>query len=66
MDILGRKFIKNVHGDPHKAEVKEQLDETRFLVSIGDGEREEIMTYNEIHDYVEKAVSEDQDDLFIF
>ena len=65
-DILGKKFIKNVHGDPDRAEVKQQVYETRFLVSHSNGEREEIMIYNEIHDYIDRAVDEEQDDLFIF
>ena len=45
-DIIGTKFIKEIHGHPHKCEVTEALDDAKYLVKVGDGQREEILTYN--------------------
>ncbi len=65
--IMGKQFIKNVHGNPHKAKVIEELEEGKYLVKIGDGEREEILTYNEILDYIDtKENEEDNENMFIF
>ena len=60
--ILGYKFIKNVNGNPHRVEVKEQVTDTKFLVAVGDSGREEIMEYNEILDFVNKSVDPDAAD----
>ena len=66
-DILGKKFIKQVNGHPHKAEVVETLENGKFLVKIGDGDREDIMAYNEILDHFEKSQDDAaEDDLFMF
>jgi hypothetical protein len=49
MDIIGKQFIKTHNGFPHKAEVLQPMEDgTKFLIALGDGEREEILTYNEI------------------
>ena len=37
-NILGAKFIKSVHGHPHKCEVIEELDDAKYIVRIGDGQ----------------------------
>ena len=66
-DILGRQFIKRLHGEPHKAEVIETLEEDKYLVRIGDGGREEILAYNEILNFLEEQEKDkEQDNSFIF
>ena len=66
-DIVGKKFLKDVNGSPHKAEVVEEVDQINFKVVIGDGDREEILTYNEIMDFVDKKWNpEDNDQTFMF
>ena len=60
-DIVGFQFIKKHNGFPHKAKVIETMDEgDKFLVSLGDGEREEIITYNEILGLVEAQLDQDE------
>ena len=52
---------------PHKVKVMEELQDNKFLVQIGDGKREEILTYNEIIEYVDNALNpEEQDQAFGF
>ena len=47
----------------HKAKVIEKMEEPgKFLVAIGDGDREEIMEYNEIMNFVEDQISNEEDD----
>lgn len=66
-EIVGKKFLKDINGNPHKAEVVEQVDPTRFKVVIGDGDREEILTYNEIMDFIDKKWNpDDNEQTFIF
>ncbi|HEY9706866.1 MAG TPA: reverse transcriptase domain-containing protein, partial [Oculatellaceae cyanobacterium] len=61
--IVGLQFIKNHNGFPHRAKVTEQMEDgSKYLVALGDGEREEILTYNEIMDYVETQLAQDPDD----
>ena len=63
MNIIGYQFVKEHNGFPHKAKVIEALDDgTKYLVSLGDGDREEIMTYNDILNLVENSLSENPDD----
>src|SRR5687767_5098033 len=41
-DLIGKKFIKDHNGIPHKAEVLAPMaDGTKFLVALGDGDCEE-------------------------
>ena len=39
-------------------------DGTKYLVALGDGDWEEIMTYNEILNFVENQMSEGDNDYF--
>ena len=62
LEIVGKKFIKTHNGFPHQAKVLEPMyDGSKFLVALGDGEREEIMTYHEIMDLVETKLDEEND-----
>ncbi|MGH7974438.1 MAG: hypothetical protein ACREBR_02835, partial [bacterium] len=61
-DLVGYRFIKDFRGDPFAARVVEKLDENRYRVELGDGEREEIMVYNELVQLVEQQISDDPDD----
>ncbi|HEY9708217.1 MAG TPA: hypothetical protein V6D48_08435 [Oculatellaceae cyanobacterium] len=62
-NIIGFEFVKTHNGFPHKAKVIEELEEPgKFLVALGDGEREEIMEYNEIMNFVEDQLSNDEED----
>ena len=58
-ELLGNKYIKKTNRSPHKVEVKEMLEDNKFLIDIADGEREEIMTYNELMDYYEAQDKKD-------
>ena len=66
-DIIGKKFIKHHNGIPHKAEVLEPMEDgAKFLVALGDGDREEIMTYNDILNLVEEELDEDNEHVWSF
>ena len=53
-NMIGFQFVKEHNGFPHKAKVIEEMEELgKFLVAIGDGDREEIIEYNEIMNFVE-------------
>ena len=45
----------------HEDDVNEQPDKKRFLVSINDDQAEEVVSYNEILDHIEKEASNDDD-----
>ena len=48
----------------HKAKVIEPLeDSTSYLVSIGDGDREEILNYNKIMELVNNEMDKEQEEL---
>ncbi|MGH3053775.1 MAG: hypothetical protein ACRDL7_02215, partial [Gaiellaceae bacterium] len=61
-DLVGYKFITDVRGDSFSAQVTENLDNERFVVALGKGEREEIMLYNDLVQLVEKQITDDPDD----
>jgi len=62
-NIVGYQFIKNHNGFPHKAKVIEPMEDgTKYLVALGDGEREEILTYNEILNLVEAQLDESEEE----
>ena len=62
-NIVGFQFVKEHNGFPHRAKVIEPLDEgAKYLFALNDGEREEILTYIEILDYIETEMQQDQDD----
>src|SRR5687767_5298274 len=66
-DLIGKKFIKHHNGIPHKAEVLEPMEDgTKFLVGLGDGDREEIMTYYDILNLVEEDLDEDNNHVWSF
>ena len=58
-NIIGKKFLTNYGGDTFSAEVKEYMgsDEgQKFLVALGEGQREEIMSYNDIIDAINQDI----------
>ena len=62
-NMIGFQFVKEYNGFPHKANVSEELEESgKFLVGIGDGDREEIMEYNEIMNFVKDYLTQEKDD----
>ncbi len=66
-EMVGQKFIKDVNQLPHKAKVIEQLGDGKYLIQIADGDREEIMTYNEIVDHINRQLDgNNEEDTFIF
>ena len=67
-ELIGKTFLREyqVDGARHRAEVLKRLenvdDETeQFLVSLGDGTREEVMTYNAIIDQLEKQARDEEE-----
>ena len=76
LDLLGTSFVKadTDSGEQYKTTVLRQVDDdednepmqAKFVVGIGDGDREEIMTYNAILEHLNKHVeaTQDQDDGF--
>ena len=72
-DLIGRSYLQPVHNDDgtrYRCEIvqalkeyKERLGESkerqRFIVSVHDGEYEEIVTYNEILDYITSSNEEE-------
>ena len=66
-EVIGRTFIKNVQGQPHKFKVIEETDEHKYLCQIGDSHREEILNYNEIMDHANhKRNREEYEETFAF
>ena len=66
-ELLGKPFIRDVHGSPHKFKVIEETDEGKYLCQVGDSHCEEILTYNEVMDHVHKQRSRDKyDNTFAF
>ena len=65
--IIGTKFIKEIHGHPHKCEVMEELDDSKYIIRIGDGQRGDIVMYNEILNRMERGNNpEDNDQVYTF
>ena len=65
--MIGKKFIKEHNGFPHKVEVLVPMaDGTKFLVALGDGECKEVMTYNEILNMVEAELDENNEYVWSF
>ena len=68
-EIISTKFIKEIHGHPHKCEVVEELDNAKYLVKVGDGQCEEILTYNKILSHThthQKETLDNNDQTFMF
>ena len=62
LEIVGNEFIKEHNGFPHQAQVLEPMEDgTKFLVALGKGEREEIMTYHDIMDIVDSQLDKDNE-----
>ena len=51
-NLLGKTFNKDIHGDPHKFKIIEETEEGKYLCQVGDGEHEDMLTYNEVMDHV--------------
>ena len=66
--MIGFQFTKDHNGFQHKAHAIEQLgDKTKYLASLGDGGREEIMTYNDIMNLVEGQLNQgDEEQVWTF
>lgn len=63
LNIIAFQFVKTHNGFPHQAKVIEPLEDgTKYLVAIGEGDREEIMAYIDILNHVENLLSEDDND----
>ena len=55
-EVIGRAYIKDINGHPHKIKVKEQLGEGKHLAEVGDDTKEETITYNEILDHASRKL----------
>ena len=67
-DLIGKTFLRQreVDGARHRAEVLKRIKDVddgieQFLVSFGDGQREEIMTYNAVIDQLKKQARIEQE-----
>ncbi|MEL6802173.1 MAG: hypothetical protein AAFO91_00130, partial [Bacteroidota bacterium] len=67
-ELIGKTFLREyqVDGTRHRAEVLKRIESVnsevdQFLVSLGDGSREEVMTYNAILDQLEKQAQHEKD-----
>ena len=59
-NIVGFQFIKEHNEFPLKAKVLESLDNgSKYLVALGDGDQEEILTYNEIMELVNNELDKE-------
>ncbi|MGH7954713.1 MAG: reverse transcriptase domain-containing protein [Gloeomargaritales cyanobacterium] len=61
-DLVGYRFIKDFRGDPFAARVVEHLEDGRYRVELGDGDREEIMVYNDLVQLADRRITDDPDD----
>ena len=62
LEIVGKKLIKKHNGFPHQAQVLEPMEDgTKFLVALGEGEREETVTYHEIMDLDDSQLDKDNE-----
>ncbi|MGH3053882.1 MAG: chromo domain-containing protein, partial [Gaiellaceae bacterium] len=62
-DLVGYRFITDFRGEPFAAKVVEHLENGKFRVELGDGEREEIMIYNDLIELVERQIPYNQEDV---
>ncbi|MGH7954638.1 MAG: hypothetical protein ACREOZ_01625, partial [Gloeomargaritales cyanobacterium] len=60
-DLVGYRFITDFRGDQFAARVVENLGNSQYRVELGDGEREEIMVYNDLVQLVEQQITDDPD-----
>jgi len=65
-NLIGFKFISSIDGNPFFTQVKEQLEDNKYLVSLGDGEREDIMTYNQIMDMINDKLIDPEAGIWAF
>ena len=65
-DLIGFKFVSKIGEDAFSAQVKEKLEDERYLVSFGDGQREEVMSYNTIMEHVNDLNMADSDGMWTF
>ena len=51
--LIGYEFIHNVDGHGYRAKVTDCFeDQKKFMVALGDGSKDEIVSYNEMIDVV--------------
>ena len=67
LEIVGRTFLRKreADGSMHRAEVIKRMEtvdgETeQFLVRLGDGKREEVMTYNEVVEAINRQLEREE------
>ncbi|MGH3055873.1 MAG: hypothetical protein ACRDL7_12945, partial [Gaiellaceae bacterium] len=60
--LIGFQFIRDYRGDKFRAKVKCPVSDDKFLVELGDGQREEIMAYNELIQLVDQQLTDEPDD----
>ena len=62
-EMIGYEFIHNIEGHGYRAKVTDYFEhEKKFMISLGDGAKEDIVTYSEIIDAVNKRLGDDDGD----
>ena len=60
LDLVGYEFVHKLGEHGYRAKVTEYFeDQNKYLISIGDGSKEEIMSYNEMIDAVNKRLDDE-------
>ena len=68
-ELIGKTFLREreVDGTIHRAEIVQRIENSeaitdQYLVKFGNGEREEVMSYNAIVDFLSKQIEKEIDD----
>ena len=58
--IIGYEFVHKVGDHGYRAKVTDFFEEQKkFIISLGDGNKEELISYNEMVDAVNRQMGED-------
>ena len=64
---IGYQFVyEDQEGQKIRAKVKEIMPENRYLIELGDGMKEDVITYNGLMDYVERNMNPDGEQTWMF
>ena len=62
-EMIGYEFVHNIEGHGYRAKVVDYFEhEKKFMISLGDGAKEDIVSYSEIIDAVNKRLGDDDGD----
>lgn len=61
-EMIGYEFVHDIKGNKYRAKVTDYFEhQKKFMVSLGDGAKEDIVSYSELIDAVNKRLGDDDD-----